>query len=958
MPEFAVLLVSDLVDSAAVAEQAGMTATAALVQAHDLAARGLIQTWNGREIDKSDGFLVMFPTIDDALGFAKGYHKTLSELPIPMLARVGVHAGVFEVRRNPPEHVSAGAKSLEVDGIAKVVASRVMAVAAGGQTLLTSQALELLSPDAAIQFHTCGHWKLKGLRDPYELYEVLTPAGALGRPSDAEKGFQVSMQDGLWIPTRITPNSLPADRDAFIGRNVFLHTLESKFQDGARLVSIVGTGGIGKTRLGLRFGRSALGVFPGGVWFCDLSQARSLDGIAFAVAKGVDVPLGEGDPLLQLTNTIARRGRCLLLLDNFEQIASFAEETVGRWLDACPDARILVTSRTVLGISGEDVLTLLPMDRSEALELFRQRASAAGAALQPDGGENAQISDLVNLLDRLPLAIELASARARIMPVGVLAEKMGSRLDITSRGRLSGHRQSTLRATLDWSWNLLDSSERGALATLSVFRSGFTLEAARAVLANASELATAEVVQSLFESSLIYRQGERRFALLLGVQEYATERLSNDEGRVDVSVASRDVAIRRHFSYFAAFDEARAISDRCADAENLIVACERALERLDADAVRGTLLGAWAVLALRGPYRAAVELAGKVIANGELGSRARACAAFVAGSAQFMLGRSAEANHSLDSGLSVLQTKQDDGVRARLLCARGDLFTKLGRLGEADSDLTDALSIAGNDPDVAVYCRALNGLCAVAIESGRLADGRNHCERALSVARKANDKRWIGGLLGNLAYLDYCERHLESAVSRYSEALQIAEACGDRRWEGNARCNLGLLLSDQRRWTDAQLQLEAAVDIARGIGHARLEYTALCNLGIVAEAQQDLKNASLYFKQSIDLAHEMGDLRAEVEHRRLLAAFLMRRGDANGARMQLSAAIDVLKHSGDPVDLALSLCDLAEVEFSVGEAGRALSLRQQAEDCASVASHDTAKAADLWKRIAALRART
>ena len=289
-------------------------------------------------------------------------------------------------------------------------------------------------------------------------------------------------QGELWLPVREIRHSLPAERDAFVGRAEALAELSRQIQSGARLVSVLGIGGTGKTRLVTRYGRSWLGEFPGGVWFCDLAPARSLDGIVSAVAQGLDVPLGRDDPVVQLGHAIAGRGPCLVILDNFEQVARHAAQTLGHWLDRADQARFVVTTREVLGLAGEEVLALPPLPPADGAALFVQRAEAAKPDFQPNAEDQAAIAPLVALLDGLPLAIELAAARVRVMPPRMLLARMSERFKLLASkgGRLD--RQSTLRAAFDWSWDLLPTAEKAALAQLSVFEGGFTLEAAEGVL--------------------------------------------------------------------------------------------------------------------------------------------------------------------------------------------------------------------------------------------------------------------------------------------------------------------------------------------------------------------------------------------------------------------------------------------------------------------------------------------
>jgi len=401
----------DVVDSTALTARLGHDAAATLWTAHDRCARDLLRAWHGREIDKTDGFLLIFRDARDALGFAIAYHQAIDQLEPPLRARAGLHVDEIELRETPAGDVALGAKPLELDGLAKSVAARVMSVAMGGQTLLTLEARAALgSPAVRVQSH--GHWRLKGLEQPVELFEAGDERAPFAPPPDAEKAYRVVRKGELWLPQREVRHGLPAERDAFIGRHAALRELQQRFEAGARLVSLTGFGGTGKTRLALRFGWRSLGDLPGGAWFCDLSSARSVEGLLRAVAQGLDVTLAKEEPVIQLGHALAGRGACLVIFDNFEQLASHAEGTLGRWLERAPLARFLVTTRELLGIAGEQTVDLPPLEVEEAKALFLVRAAAAGHAAESVQADRVAIESLVQMLDGLPLAIELAAARA------------------------------------------------------------------------------------------------------------------------------------------------------------------------------------------------------------------------------------------------------------------------------------------------------------------------------------------------------------------------------------------------------------------------------------------------------------------------------------------------------------------------------------------------------------------
>jgi predicted ATPase/class 3 adenylate cyclase len=545
----AAVVFTDLVDSTRVHEEVGDAAARGFWVEHERVARELLRARRGREVGRSDGFLILFDRCDDALAFAFAYHSWLRERQPPWRARAGVHWGPVVLRRNGAVDRAAGATPFEVDGMAVPVAARIMSAAQGGQTLLSVDVRRALAPEASgdREIRSLGHWRLKSLAEPVELFEA-APAAGDGPPiPETAKAYRVIQRAGQWVPLAALPNNLGPEPDTFVGRDVVLRAIAGKYDAGARLVTLLGPGGVGKTRVAQRYARGWLGDFPGGAWFCDLSSARGVDGIAHVLAQVFDVPLGGADPIQQLAVAIGARGPCLIVLDNFEQVARDAAATLGAWLVATPEARFLVTSRELLGLRGERVEELQPLPSADAQGLFIQRVRAAGLRDRLDIADAAALPTLVELLDGLPLAIELAAARARVIAPAELVVRMRERfLVLASRGPRPD-RQATLRATLDWSWDLLDAAERSALAQLSVFEGGFTLEAAEAVVdvvRIAPSIMVADVVQSLIEKSLVRRLHARRFALLQTVRDYAAEKLPGVVFRPAISRAL-DRAIAR-----------------------------------------------------------------------------------------------------------------------------------------------------------------------------------------------------------------------------------------------------------------------------------------------------------------------------------------------------------------------------------------------------------------------------
>jgi len=900
-------LFTDIEGSTTLWEQHPVAMQAALAR-HDKLLRDAIESSGGFIVKSTgDGMLAVFANAADALAACLAAQCGLQTLAasasnpgpagpdafpsIDLKVRMGLHTGAAELRDG------------DYFGATPTRANRIMSTAHGGQVLLSAATADLVQghlPEG-VTLREMGEHRLKGLHNPERLLQIVA--------SNLRSDFPPL--------AALTRHSLPAERDEFVGRSEPLAELARRLDTGARLISVLGLGGTGKTRLVTRFGWRSLGEFPGGVWFCELAEARNLDGIVSAVAQGLEVPLGQDDPVTQLGRVINGRGRCLVILDNFEQVARHAHETLGQWLDRATDARFLVTTREVLGLPGEEVLALAPLEAADAAALFMRRAETAMPGFQPKAEDQVAIAPLVKLLEGLPLAIELAAARVRVMPPRTLLSRMSERFRLLSSTGGRVDRQATLRGVFDWSWDLLSPPEKAALAQLSVFRGGFTLESIEATIdLSGHENAPwpMDALQSLVQKSLVRHVSDDRFDLLVSVQEYAAEHLRTATRYPGSGPEAVLEAERRHGAYFADLDKKAAIADGCVELDNLVVACRRATARGDVDMAVRLLEGAWAGLYLSGPFRIGFELASLVQEIPGIGAAAGARVHWIAGDALESSGKHLEAHPHFEASLTGARMVADRRCECSALYRCGDLDWNAGRTDAARLHLDAALAIARELNDPTLEGDAQNGLGNLECLLGRFKEAEVHLEAAVALARKAGDRRRECTYLGNLGCVHLDAGTLDESRKQFEAALAAATEIGYRRSEGNSLSNLGVVDGLQGRLTEALERYEAALAVAQEVGSSRLEGRVLDNLGEIYVDLSRLEEAVSHFEASRALARELGDQMMEAHALHNLGLLRARQGDFNEARRSLDAGLALSRAMSDRRTIAILLCSRAETE--------------------------------------------
>ena len=837
MSDVRALLLTDVVDSTQLSEAIGDHAMAELWTAHDRAARDLLPRHQGREIDKTDGMLLLFDAAADAVRYAMAYHAALAALAVPLKARVGLHVGPVILRENSLDDVARGAKPLEVDGLVKPTAARVMSLAQGGQTLLTAEARDDLGKTACkVESH--GHWMLKGVADPIELFEVAEPGATCAVPPDGDKAFRVVRAGEWWLPVKEIPHNLPYQPTSFIGRERELGEVKA-FMGSTRALTLLGMGGLGKTRLSLQVAAELIHLFPDGVWFIDLAPLRDGALVVTEAAQVLGVREEHDRPMIQTLCAHLRSKRSLFILDNCEHLIGASAAFAAAILRAAPHVRILASSREALRISGEQSYPVLPLpvpgrhdslemlSMSTAVRLFVERAQQHKPAFALTEREAPAVAELVARLEGIPLALELAAARVRSLTLSDINARLKDRYKIlTGGGRVLQERQQTLRALVDWSYDLLSEDERTILGRLSVFVGGFDLAAAERVC-GVEPLTTDDVLDllaSLVEKSLVMleeRDEGARYRTLETIREYAREKLDDSGG-------AAAAAVRHCHHYFVIAKEAN-LGLNGPDQADWIQRVETELDNL----------------------RAAIMLA-------------------------------------LGSGV-------DPFIAVKLAVAMQGFWTLRGYSTEGRNTVRAALAMPQIQASDLAQAWALYVGAALAVSQSDHAEARRMLETCLTLRRRLGNPVDIAATLSTLSLARLQGADAIGAEEGEHEALRIFQELGDRRGESICLLHLGQVGAYVGNDAQARAHLERGLAVAREIKDQEIEGECELVLGEIALEAGDFAQAVLWLKRSLTVCREAGDKRGEVNALRWLGKADLEAGEKASARSRLGDALHAFR---------------------------------------------------------------
>ena len=889
---------------------------------HDAIIEGEVEGHGGlvvRPRGEGDSRFAVFARATDAIAAAAAIQWALHAerwvTSTPLRVRLALHTGEADLREG------------DYYGSAVNRCARLRAVAHGGQTLLSQATADLVREalPAGASLRDLGERRLADLNRAEPVYQLLL--------ADLPADFPPLQSLGAW------PNNLPLQLTSFVGRQQEVAAVKEALA-AARLLTLTGIGGCGKTRLALQVAADVLECYPDGVWLVELAPLADPALVPATVATVVGAREQPGQPLQATVLQALGSKRLLLLLDNCEHLLDICARLVDALLRTCPHVRILATSRESLGISGETsrpvpALTLPPSDaatieqvaRSEAGRLFLERAFAVRPDLRLSGQQAAAVAQVCARLDGIPLAIELAAARLRVLSVAQLATRLDQRFRLlTSGSRTALPRQQTLQAAIDWSYELLGTAERTLFNRLAVFSGGFSLEVAEIACAGRGIEQTdiLETLARLVDKSLVVveeREHETRYHLIETLRQYGRERLGASGEAEGAYRALCDWAlalVERAAPELSGPQQALWIDRLEEEQDNLRAVLEWCRQH---DTSAGLRLAAsqWHFWQMRGYFSEGRQWLEVLLSAAPAPTGTRAVALRGAGILALGQGDRPGARRLLEASLALCRELED---RAGI----GWALNHLGELAAGDGDFP--LCRALQEQSVAIFTElgdprgvawALLGLAGLAVSEGQYARSKELYEQSLMHFRRLGNRRGIIQTLHESGLLSQVHAEYAAAEALVQEAYDLAGESHNAFEAGWLLCTLGNLARIKGDFSRARSLLERSAAHFRVIGNTLGTGSALHLLAHVAAAEGDYRAARPLYEERLRVSRDAGVTRAVAVTLGDLANLARMEGEDSRARALWQESLSILRHyTGNAWHVAWALGNVGALEARRG----------------------------------------
>ena len=882
-------LFTDIEGSTKLAQEHPDEMPALLARHHEILHQA-IQAHNGFVFQIiGDAFCASFHSASDALHAALDAQRLLQNeawTPAPIKVRMGIHTGAAQL--NDDE---------EYSGYTTLASTqRIMSAGHGGQILISGATRELVrdSLPEKTEFIDLGEKRLKDLMRPERLYQLnITGLPTIFPPLKTLDSF---------------PNNLPTQLTSFIGRENEITELKQEL-DAYRLVTLTGSGGTGKTRLSLQVAAELLEKFDHGVWFVELAPLSDPELIPQTILSAIGIKEQPGKPPLELLKEYLHEKRTLLLLDNCEHLISASAQVVNALLNTAPKLKVLASSREALGVKGEasyPVLSLSVPDikqmpvveqlsKYEAVRLFIDRALLVAPHFVLDKDNASFIAQICHRLDGIPLAIELAAARVKVLSVEQISKRLDDRFRLLVGGaRTALPRQQTLRALIDWSYDLLPEPERLLLCRLSVFVGGWTLEAAEEVCSDGAKRSVnsdqtdhqllitdiLDLLTQLVNKSLVVvvehsRSGETRYRMLETIRQYAREKLLDAGG----GEAIRD----KHLEYFVKLTEQ---AEPELYRSNQLFWFNRLEDEFD---------------------NLRMALGWTLDTNVESGLRI----ASIPWRFWYVHGYSQELGKWLEQLLE--RYDKTDVFHAQALAVyslcvfRQGNFPETIRLGKKSVQMARTIS----DRRLEAFGLSLQGVYTLL--QGNVSEGAPLLEQSLDIFRKMGNKI---GQANTLEWLSFDNSNLERSIAYAKESLSLYRELGDLNGMANALIVLARLALWSGDFSSPVQWLEEALSISHQLGDLPTRSTALSTMGILSFWQGDYQTAIVRYEESNLQNEKVGYQYGSLWNHVRMAHVFLRQGEVQRARLQFTDCIEKANKANFMIVVVYAIEGLASLNIT------------------------------------------
>lgn len=795
------------------------------VARHDTLLKAVMDQYRGSVFKTvGDAFYVAFSSAHDALAAALAAQQALyaevwpAEIA-PLRVRMALHTGEAEQRGN------------DYFGQALNRVARILSAGHGGQVLLSRATLGFVRDHTLpeITFRDLGMHHLKDIQHPMQIFQLLHAEMLTDFPPLKTLNLH---------PTNMPPQLTPC-----IGRETELTEVSTLLQHPRlRLVTLIGPGGIGKTRLGLQVAANLAASFPDGLWFVELATIHSAEEVGPAILHALGHREAETQPILEQLKT-RLDGQTLLFLDSFEQVSQ-ASPFISDLLNSCPRLKIIITSRLALELGQEHVYHVIPLavpDARQDLEpdallnygaiaLFVQRASLAKPSFHLTKAAISTVIKICTRLDGLPLAIELVAARTAILSLQAILKRLEHQMQFFAGGeKRHSTQQQTLRGTIEWSYNLLTAHEKMLLTRLALFKSGCTFEAIEAICASLEgpDFDLLALLNSLTDKSLLRQlegeNGEPRFRVMYIIREYALEQLRGSHEWEELG--------QQHAEYYLALAEQIAPTLTGLEQKSALATLEEEHENVQAAL-------AWEV------------------GHGQIERGLRMAEAL--GRFWWMHGHGNEGRKWLEKLLTSEQAETAPALlRTRALVMSSRLASSQHEYALAAQLAEQALASSLVSEDQKSICLAYSVQAEVAFHRGEYAQATNFLQKSLAIQRILGDKRGCASLLNNLGNVALQQEKLDQAAKLQEESLVLFRQVGDSWAIATVLTSLGEIERRRRNYKQATVLYEESLRLCRTLGNREGIATALVSLGDLARFQAHYIQATNLYKKSLVIFREL-----------------------------------------------------------------------------------------------------